>query len=913
MIMATFTDIANQNNTHQSFLYDDDVYRFTSNNGQDWIYDRGGNNSVYLNGTVDMSKLKFVLTNSLIGQTNSLKITGYNANNAITINNFFALSSQHFKLYVNNVLYQSKITLSFKDFKSVNLDFSKQYNLLYSKQALNFVDLPNATALDPYASNFLRGTDYDDDILDSLGDDHLFGGNGNDIIRSRSGRDEIDGEDGQDVLHSIAGHTRMTGGLGVDTFKIGAGSGFRTIKDFEKNETLILENKSPTDVRFSLSYDEDDGNQLNITNTNVYSIFLSPEFWGVSSNTNHDGSIDSFDIDTIVFGNQVKSLSNWGSPIDVYINNFPNTDPAPNQPVFRVNLPGNASGRWLPTFNTNIKLESIVDQSNTFIGTDGDDQFRGRFGNDTYYGGRGNDIMTDNYGNNTFIFQRGHGQDIIDGWNNEGVQTIKFLDSLWNQVTMNQINSTDLIIKYVDSTDSILIKNYYKPNAAGHIFEVYRNFKFEYANQIPVLITNTGNDNLFGKAQSTNLNGGLGDDVIIAGIGDLTAYGGEGNDYLRGSNMADKLYGDNGIDNLLGLAGNDVLYGGAGADQLSGNLGNDTLFGQDGNDLLMGDEGNDVYNGGAGSDSFFDASGNDSYIFYQNSGKDFLLDYDASTFDTLRFIDTTRQNASFSRRDDDLVISYAGTGNQVWVTGYFNDTNDTYKKHFQFTNSTLTVANMQSGSMRFDLNGTNFNDTLKGSRVSDVINGLNGNDVLFGYDGADVLQGHAGNDTLYGGNGNDGLNGGAGNDILYGQNGNDSLYGGMGNDIDTYMFYIGSGSDLVIDTDDTSAVDTLKFVNINSATAKFTRVGNDLSISSYGGANDKVVVKQFYDTSVHAKNKKFQFSNTTLNATQVSNLVQQANGLRAAMATTGATSASVMTELQPSNRQVIELTATANH
>ena len=72
MIMATFTDIANQNNTHQSFLYDDDVYRFTSNNGQDWIYDRGGNNSVYLNGTVDMSKLKFVLTNSLIGQTNSL-------------------------------------------------------------------------------------------------------------------------------------------------------------------------------------------------------------------------------------------------------------------------------------------------------------------------------------------------------------------------------------------------------------------------------------------------------------------------------------------------------------------------------------------------------------------------------------------------------------------------------------------------------------------------------------------------------------------------------------------------------------------------------------------------------------------------------------------------------------------------
>ena len=84
------------------------------------------------------------------------------------------------------------------------------------------------------------------------------------------------------------------------------------------------------------------------------------------------------------------------------------------------------------------------------------------------------------------------------------------------------------------------------------------------------------------------------------------------------------------------------------------------------------------------------------------------------------------------------------------------------------------------------------------------------------------------------------------------------------------------------DTDDTTATDTLRFNNINSAAATFSRSGNDLIVKY--GATDQVTVKQFYDTSVKAGRKQFQFSNKTITAAQVPALLQQAQALKAAVA-----------------------------
>ena len=71
--------------------------------------------------------------------------------------------------------------------------------------------------------------------------------------------------------------------------------------------------------------------------------------------------------------------------------------------------------------------------------------------------------------------------------------------------------------------------------------------------------------------------------------------------------------------------------------------------------------------------------------------------------------------------------------------------------------------------------------------------------------------------------------------------------------------------------------------NINSATATFSKSGKDL-IVKYGAGSDQVTVKQFYEASVQAGRKQFQFADKTITAAQVPALLQQAQALKAAVA-----------------------------
>ncbi|MBD3883000.1 S8 family serine peptidase [Phormidium tenue FACHB-886] len=69
--------------------------------------------------------------------------------------------------------------------------------------------------------------------------------------------------------------------------------------------------------------------------------------------------------------------------------------------------------------------------------------------------------------------------------------------------------------------------------------------------------------------------------------------------------------------------------------------------------------------------------------------------------------------------------------------------------------------------------GTEGNDRLRGTAVSEN---------LYGFAGNDTLTGAAGYDALFGGTGRDRLSGGAANDYLVGDLGDDRLLGGKGND-----------------------------------------------------------------------------------------------------------------------------------
>jgi Ca2+-binding RTX toxin-like protein len=64
-----------------------------------------------------------------------------------------------------------------------------------------------------------------------------------------------------------------------------------------------------------------------------------------------------------------------------------------------------------------------------------------------------------------------------------------------------------------------------------------------------------------------------------------------------------------------GGAGDDWLLAGSGNDSLTGGTGNDTLDGQYGNDTLLGGDGNDLLESGAGADRLTGGAGADEFHF----------------------------------------------------------------------------------------------------------------------------------------------------------------------------------------------------------------------------------------------------------------------------------------------------------
>ncbi|WP_326937897.1 calcium-binding protein [Frateuria sp. Soil773] len=379
------------------------------------------------------------------------------------------------------------------------------------------------------------------------------------------------------------------------------------------------------------------------------------------------------------------------------------------------------------------------------------------------------------------------------------------------------------------------------------------------------------------------INGGAGDDVILAGAGADTLNGGAGNDQLSGGAGADTLeggdgndtlYGGDGSDNLSGGLGEDVLYGEAGNDSLSGGDGDDVLYGAEGNDSLQGGDGNDRLAGGTGNDYLAGNAGSDIYIFSRGAGHDTINNYDhaAGRKDVLQLeAGVSASDIKAWRSGDDLCLKIVGTEDRVDIQYYFR--NDGYSDYrldeIRFVDGTVwnieavKAMVLVAGNGNDDIYGYETDDVITGSADNDWLVGRGGNDTLSGGAGADSLGGDDGNDTLSGDAGEDVLSGGAGNDVLKGgadddrlagDNGDDRLEGGTGNDYlaggagnDTYVFARGDGRDTIYNNDaGAGRIDSLEFAaGIAAADVVATRVGDDLSLQ-ISGSDDRVYVQQYF-------------------------------------------------------------------
>ncbi|ULJ70394.1 putative Ig domain-containing protein [Wielerella bovis] len=363
-------------------------------------------------------------------------------------------------------------------------------------------------------------------------------------------------------------------------------------------------------------------------------------------------------------------------------------------------------------------------------------------GKNTIIASSANEILEGGTGSYTYVFSKGHGQDVIrEGGHNDN-DTIRFIDVASTEAKFRK-DGNHLIIEGYNEQDSVRIQSFFESS-------YYQIETFQFSDKTVTLQEYFEN--------GLTLTQTAGDDKVVGWNGKNILFGGDGNDTLT---TYDK---------------DDVLDGGAGDDVLNAGSGNDTLIGGAGNDTL---------NGGAGSDT---------YVFAKGHGQDVIREGGHNDNDTIRFIDVASTEAKFRKDGNHLIIEGYNEQDSVRIQSFFESSYYQIET-FQFSDKTVTLQEYFENGLT--LTQTTGDDTVKGWNGKNILFGGDGNDTLTTYDKDDVLDGGAGDDVLNAGSGNDTLIGGTGNDTLNGGAGSDTYVFAKGHGQDVIKDY-GSESDVLV-------------------------------------------------------------------------------------------------------------------
>ncbi|MGH9255858.1 MAG: calcium-binding protein, partial [Vicinamibacterales bacterium] len=286
----------------------------------------------------------------------------------------------------------------------------------------------------------------------------------------------------------------------------------------------------------------------------------------------------------------------------------------------------------------------------------------------------------------------------------------------------------------------------------------------------------------------------------------------QGADALFGGTGNDLLVGDNSDGVLASEHGDDYLDGGAGQDILIGDGGNDVLVGGSELDQLIGGEGDDVLYGGTGNDILLGGAGNDSYVYYRGDGVDTVQDPDITSDSQFRSSlilgpGITREQVKF--RLGSLMVDL-GEGDAVHFNGFDPD-NPLFTPvldSIQFADG-MFMRYQDVLDQGFDLEGTEGDDIISGTAVTDRIVAKGGNDDIDARAGDDIVDAGTGDDVIEGGDGNDTITTGDGSDVVFGGAGNDTVLAGEG--------------DLIVDTEGTNHLDLTAYSALTAASLEVTQ------------------------------------------------------------------------------------------
>ena len=538
-------------------------------------------------------------------------------------------------------------------------------------------------------------------------DEELIGGEGNDIIITGDGYNDITGNKGNDII---------TGGFENDAYYYNKHDGYDTITDPDGKDKIIfgegiskediLLRRNENDLLVTFNNDDNCGIQIKkFFENNNYKIEQLQFSSGVSlsltrglslQGTDGNDNISGTAYDDTITGDNGNDIISGGSGIDI-IN----------------------GGKGFDTIN-------------------GDD------GADIITGGTGNDVLNGGAGADTYIWNLGDDLDVITADNSD---ILTFGSGITSSDLTYRCEGNNLrIIVKNDESQGIILSGFFNGNQLGTI---------KFADGSNLLLSQTGltlqQDSYYGDTitgtiyddkitatvpYSVKINGGNGDNIIIAGDGMNTINTESGNDTItagKGGNI------------INSGAGDDIIITGNGADTISAGAGKDEITAGQGDDYIDGGEGDDIYyyNKDDGFDTIMDTAGYDKIIFGEG---------------------VTIDNFTYKQENNNLIIYLNNEKTQgIKIKDYY------IGKQIE----ELIFANNTSINLPLlDL-------TLRQSNEHETVNGNMTSETIYGYGGNDTINGNDGNDTLIGGTGNDTLNGGGDNDI--------------------YIYNLGDGLDTITD------------------------------------------------------------------------------------------------------------------
>ncbi|HMH16687.1 MAG TPA: calcium-binding protein, partial [Burkholderiales bacterium] len=461
----------------------------------------------------------------------------------------------------------------------------------------------------------------------------------------------------------------------------------------------------------------------------------------------------------------------------------------------------------------------------------------------TLVSGLGNDTLMGGAESDTYVFNRGDGQDTIQdnsigtyqGWAYNVLQTFQAELGQSDALQFGAgISASDLGVRLSGNDLVLTINNPVNPAAADRI--TIQNWALGSVNWIEnlqfadgttlssadlnqMIETGTeGNDVLAGFLGLGLTYQGLGgDDTVSAQSGNDTIYGGDGNDTITDSGGSNSIDGGVGDDTISVHSGNNTILGGDGNDAITViGAGNNTILGEDGNDaitvigegndVLTGGAGNDVIRtdqtvfssygsvtsytttltGGTGNDTLIGGAESDTYVFNRGDGQDAIQDNSIEYYQSWAMGVLLTYADSYFNMPDTLRFGAGIGASDLGVQLSGNDLVLTIDDPANpAAADQITIQNWALGSVNWIENlqfadGTNLSVTDINTLLQ---TGTEGNDVLTGFANVGMnYRGLGGDDAVSAQSGNDTIYGGEGNDTITDSGGSNYVDGGAGDD-----------------------------------------------------------------------------------------------------------------------------------